>query len=47
MNVFTKRNFAIVGLAMVAVGMVRKYAKDPKNKDSFVTNIADSIGLTA
>lgn len=47
MNVFTKRNLAIVALAAVAIGMTRKYAKDVANKDSFVTKIADSIGLTS
>lgn len=47
MNVFTKKNLTVVALAAVAIGLTRKYAKDPANKDSFVTKIADSIGLTA
>lgn len=47
MNVFNKRTLTIVALSAVAIGMIRKYAKKPENKDSFVTSIADSIGLTA
>ena len=47
MNVFNKRTAMIVGLSMVVIGLARKYAKDPANKDSFVTKIADSIGLTS
>lgn len=47
MNVFTKKNAMIVALAAVAIGLTRKYAKDAANKDSFVTKIADSIGLTS
>lgn len=37
----------VVALSAVAIGMLRKYAKDPANKDSPVTKIADTIGLTA
>jgi hypothetical protein len=47
MNILNKRTLMIVGLSAVAIGMLRKYAKDPANKDSFVTKIADSVGLTA
>ena len=47
MNILNKRTLMIVGLSAVAIGMIRKYAKDSANKDSFVTKIADSIGLTA
>lgn len=47
MNVFNKRTLAIVAVSAVAIGMLRKYAKDPANKDSFVTKIADTIGLSA
>lgn len=47
MNILNKRTLTIVALSAVAIGMVRKYAKDPANKDSFVTSIANSIGLTA
>lgn len=46
-GIFSKRNLTIVALAAVAIGMTRKYAKNPENKDSFVTKIADTIGLTA
>lgn len=47
MNVINKRTLMIVGLAAVVIGYVRKHAKDPKNKDTFVTSIADTIGLSA
>lgn len=46
-SIFTKRTLMIVGLSAVAIGLVRKYAKDPANKDSPVTKLADTIGLTA
>lgn len=46
-NIFTKRTFTLVAVSAVAIGMMRKYAKDPANKDSFITKIADTIGLTA
>lgn len=46
-NVFTKRTAVLVAVSAIAIGMTRKYAKDPANKDSFITKIADSIGLTA
>ena len=47
MNVLNKRTLMIVALSAVAIGMLRKYAKDPANKDSFVTKIADTVGLSA
>jgi hypothetical protein len=47
MNVINKRTAVIVGLAIVGTGLLRAYAKKPENKDSFVTKIADTIGLTA
>lgn len=47
MNLLNKRTLMIVGLSAVAIGFVRKYAKKPENKDSFITSLADSIGLTA
>ncbi len=47
MNILNKRTLMIVGLSAVAIGFVRKHAKDPKNKDSFITSIADSLGLSA
>lgn len=47
MNVLNKRTLTIVALSAVAIGMLRKYAKDPKNKDSIFTSVADTIGLTA
>jgi hypothetical protein len=47
MHVLNKRTLVVVGLAVVAAGMLRKYSKDPSNKDSFITKLADSIGLSA
>lgn len=47
MNILNKRTLMIVAVSAVAIGMLRKYAKDPANKDSFVTKVADSIGLSA
>lgn len=47
MNVFNKRTLMIVALSAVAIGLTRKYAKDPANKDSFITSIATSVGLTS
>ena len=47
MNVFNKRTLTIVALSAVAIGMLRKYAKDPANKESFITKIADSVGVSA
>lgn len=47
MNVLNKRTLMIVGLSAVAIGFVRKHAKDPANKDSFITKIASTIGLDA
>jgi len=46
-NILSKRNLTIVALSAIAIGMIRKYAKKPENKNSFVTTLADSIGLTA
>lgn len=47
MNVLNKRTLMIIGLSALAIGFVRKHAKDPQNKDSFITKIADSVGLSA
>ena len=47
MNILNKRTLMIVAVSAVAIGMLRKYAKDPANKDYFVTKVADSIGLSA
>lgn len=47
MSIVNKRTLTIIALSAVAIGMLRKYAVDPKNKESFVTKIADSIGLSA
>lgn len=45
MNFVNKRTLMIVGLSAVAIGLVRKHAMDAKNKDSFITKIAETIGL--
>ena len=46
-NVFTKRTAILVAVTAVAIGFVLKHARDPKNKDSFITKTATSIGLVA
>jgi hypothetical protein len=47
MNVLNKRTFMIVAVAAVVIGMARKYARDPANKDSFITKIVEPIGLAS
>jgi len=46
-NIFTKRTAILVGLGLVVTGFILKHARDPKNKDSFVTKTAQTIGLVA
>lgn len=46
-NIFTKRTAVLFLVTAVGIGMLRKYAKNPDNKDSPVTKIVDSIGLSA